>query len=321
MTAALWAQSGVPYINKNGAPFVGMKAYFEDSGTTTPRTVYRDPELSTPHDRPVVTNSFGLFPPVYLPSGAYKFRLLEPDDTPFFEADGVIVPTDEVAQGGGSVDPKLLVKTGAIQGFLADSVTGWVRANGKTIGSASSGATERANDDTESLFAQIWGLNRDSVFPISGGRGVSAASDFAADKTIKLLDTRGRSIIGCLGMGNSVLSLIPSSLFDNGGTGNAIGDTVGVGEVTLTIAQLAGHSHGGATLPSGGHSHTYTKVAQTPLLRGRSGNETFVNTSNDVGTFSTSTQPDHTHGIATQGGDEAHPNVQPSVCTNIFIKL
>jgi hypothetical protein len=35
-------------------------------------------------------------------------------------------------------------------------VSGLVRLNGKTIGSATLGATERANNDTKDLFTELW---------------------------------------------------------------------------------------------------------------------------------------------------------------------
>jgi len=78
--------------------------------------------------------------------------------------------------------------------------TGWVVANGGTIGNATSGGTTRANADTETLFAWIWGQYNNTARPIqdSAGapstRGASAAADFAANKRIPLPDPRGRAI-------------------------------------------------------------------------------------------------------------------------------
>ncbi len=74
---------------------------------------------------------------------------------------------------------------------------GFVLAEGRTIGNAASGGTERAADDTENLFTLIWDSTTDANAPVTpGGRGTDAASDFAANKTITLPDLRGRSVIG-----------------------------------------------------------------------------------------------------------------------------
>jgi microcystin-dependent protein len=99
------------------------------------------------------------------------------------------------------LDP-LVVQTGQLGYFiLSSSPTGWVKANGLTIGNASSGGSGRANADTAALFALIWALDSTS-FPIttSAGagstRGVSAAADFAANKRLPLPDLRGEFIRG-----------------------------------------------------------------------------------------------------------------------------
>lgn len=56
----------------------------------------------------------------------------------------------------------------------------------RTIGSAASGATARANTDTSALYAQLWNALSNTDCPVSGGRGASAAADFAANKTLQL---------------------------------------------------------------------------------------------------------------------------------------
>ena len=86
--------------------------------------------------------------------------------------------------------------TGVIDHFFGTTPpAGWVTRNGETIGSAASGATNRANADTEALFAHIWGETSntgDFVIQDSSGspttRGASAAADFAANKRMPLPD-------------------------------------------------------------------------------------------------------------------------------------
>lgn len=72
---------------------------------------------------------------------------------------------------------------------------GWVLANDGTIGSASSGATNRANADCLDLYTVLYGY-ADALAPVIGGRGASAAADFAANKPIRLLRVAGRAIAG-----------------------------------------------------------------------------------------------------------------------------
>lgn len=95
------------------------------------------------------------------------------------------------------------VPTGAIQGFARSTApSGWIKANGQTIGNASSGATNRANADTEALFTVLWNDHDNTILPIqtSGGtattRGVSAAADFAANKRLPVPDYRAEFMRG-----------------------------------------------------------------------------------------------------------------------------
>jgi hypothetical protein len=63
----------------------GYKLYFYAAGTSTPLTVYQDAALTTPHASPVVADSAGVFPPIYLPAtSGYKVELLS--------ASGVLQP-------------------------------------------------------------------------------------------------------------------------------------------------------------------------------------------------------------------------------------
>lgn len=91
------------------------------------------------------------------------------------------------------------VPTGAVAGFRRTTPpAGWIKENGGTIGSAASGATNRANADTEALFTLLWGQFSNTILPIqdSAGaastRGASAAADFAANKRMPLFDSRSR---------------------------------------------------------------------------------------------------------------------------------
>jgi hypothetical protein len=119
-------------------------------------------------------------------------------------------------------------------------LSGFVRANGRTIGSATSGATERANADTSALFLYLWGT--DANLAVSGGRGASAAADYAANKTIALPDWRGRALAGLDDMGNSAAGRLTATYFGTTSIGSCVATTLGCAggleSQTLALGQL-----------------------------------------------------------------------------------
>lgn len=99
------------------------------------------------------------------------------------------------------LDDNYQSQTGMVEcGVYSAAKSGWVKLDDGTIGDASSGATTRANADTEELFTLLWGQVPDTWCPVSGGRGASAAADFSAHKTLTLFKTLGRAI-ACAGSG------------------------------------------------------------------------------------------------------------------------
>lgn len=98
-----------------------------------------------------------------------------------------------------AADLTLSVPTGTVAALaLATAPTGWLKANGSTIGSADSGAT-RANADTAALFAVLWAITGLAILTSAGAgstRGASAAADFAANKRLTLPDLRGEFLRG-----------------------------------------------------------------------------------------------------------------------------
>ena len=174
--------------------------------------------------------------------------------------------------------------------------SGWILASGLTIGDASSGATGRANADTEDLFTLLWNSFANSELAVSTGRGASAAADFAAHKTIALPDLRGRVVAGKDNMGGSTASRITS-----GGApaidGTTLGKSGGVQDVTLTAAQSG--------LPS--HSHSYYDI-------NTAGGGNTLAAGTGFGTGATGS----TGGTA---ASSAHSNVQPTYILNKIIKL
>ena len=156
-----------------------------------------------------------------------------------------------------------VVPTGVIWEYDAATLpSGWLWADGRTIGSASSGGTARANSDTQALFIQIWTDFPNSIRPIqdsSGSptsRGASAAADFAANKRLPVADRRGRIGVGKDNMGGTAADRITEA--GSGIAGTTLGATGGAQNVVLTEANLAAHTHGAGTLSTasaGSHAH------------------------------------------------------------------
>lgn len=128
---------------------------------------------------------------------------------------------------------------------------GWVLLSGRTIGSASSGATERANSDTEALFALWWNSYSNTELPIQDStgaastRGASAAADFAANKRLPTPDYRGRVPAGKEDMGGTNAGVISTTLTGTRastssgvitGLSSTAGLSVGMGAVGTGIA-------------------------------------------------------------------------------------
>ena len=318
--AIMWNGSLIPWLDPNGAPYSGAKAYFFDSGTTTPRTVYLDSDLGESQDHPVVANASGMFGAVFLPAGDYRLRLTDADDVTIWDVDGISTPIFEESGGGGGGDTpeELLARTGDYKfRHGTGSHSGWVRAAGRTIGNASSGASERANADCEDLFLFLW--DQDSTLTVSGGRGANAASDFAASKAIALPDIRLRGLIGMASMGNTLSTLIAAATFDGGEDGDDLGATVGAGTVTLTTSQIPSHTHTASTNTTGSHSHGYS--VQVPSGGGNTyGGGSTGNPEQDR-TTTTSGSHSHTVTVNNAGGGGSHANVQPSAVATCYLKL
>lgn len=337
--ATTWPGSRIPFIDENGDPMVGAKLFFYDSGTTTPQVVYSDAGLSTAIDQPILANARGAFPIIFLnpTPGSYRQKLLEADDTMVFDDDDVDVPQSAlfVPPTAGDTDPSLLVTTGMRMGYYGTSApTGWVRAAGRTIGSATSGATERANADTEDLFLHLW--TADSTLTVSGGRGGSAAGDWSANKAISLPDYRERVAAGLATMGNTDAGLVADSLVDGGETTSALGATAGADDVALIEAQMPSHLHALGTLkmPNHGHPARIASRSDSGPVQGTNGSLMLVTigaTSQAAYTGAVSDTLGQqiggsgevaiTGAMATTGSGTAHTNMQPTLFELVIIKL
>lgn len=249
-----------------------------------------------------------------------------------------------------------LIPTGTVMDYalkdsaITDAPTGWVFASGRTIGSASSNATERKNADTVNLYTLLWNNYTNTELPIqdSAGtpttRGVSAANDFAANKRLPVPDCRGRIRVG-LDYNNGV-ALADRITAAGGNFDSAVlGKAQDRQNHTLTEAQLPAHKH---TLTDPTHNHTqdahthiqaahHHTVANTVLttnggitLSGGGASvvdidRTTIDSGDATATNNnaTATNQAASTGItmANTGSGNAHPIVPPVITFNAIIKL
>lgn len=185
---------------------------------------------------------------------------------------------------GAAPDTVASVVVGSLHWFpMASAPTGYLKANGNTIGSASSGATARANADTSALFTVLWDNLTNAVLPIqdsSGAastRGASAAADFAANKRLPLPDMRGEwlrsysdgraSVDVARVLGSSQAEMIgphghTASASTDGAHTHGVQGGGGSGS-SAVYRDGSDTGYNGTTSSNGAHTHTITVATNT----------------------------------------------------------
>lgn len=312
-------------FDRYGKPLSGGFLYTIQAGTTsTPQNAYQDSDLTIVLPNPIKLDAAGRLPQFFLADGLIKVRLTDADGVQQLVADGVQVigPSSGGGGGGGTVDPTTIFQTGDVIWLdISGTRDGWVRDNGRTMGSATSGGTERANADCEALFGYLWQNYSNDICPVSGGRGASSAADWSANKTIQLPDKRLFVPGGLSGMGNSDIAL-PSSVPVISGNAATPGSKIGALEHTLTAAQLAKHSHGGTT-DGRASNGTYSLPVFTGSTTGGGGFS--INVWNGSLTQSPVQNTFHDHDFTTNLGNgvsgNAHNNASQTVLGTFYRKL
>jgi microcystin-dependent protein len=305
------------FDNSTHLPLSGGQIYFIQAGTTsTPQNAFQDSALTIPYANPLTLDAGGNIPQLFFADGTIKIRITNKVGVTQVVQDNILViGPSSGGGGGGTVDPTTILATGDIKSAYGTSVlSGWVRANGRTIGSATSGATERANADTQALFVYLWGT--DGSLAVSGGRGASAAADWAANKTIALPDFRGRVLAGFDDMGSSAAGRLTTATM----SGVGIGAVGGAETRTLTLAQIPSHTHAN-TLTDPGHVHGEIATASP----GGSFTVSAFNGNLAGGGFGGFNTQSAVTGItinnAAAGGGGSHPIVQPTIFVTTYLKL
>lgn len=317
-----FASGTIPYslsqqLDSLGKPLSGCKLYTIQAGTTsTPQNAYQDSALTLALPNPQTCDAAGRLPQFFLADGSIKVRLTDRNGVTQVVADGIQVIGPSGGGGGGStVDATTILATGDLKvKYGVGAISGFVRANGRTIGSATSGATERANADCQALFEYLWAADANLV--VSTGRGVSANADWVANKALTLPDWRGRVIAGMDDMGNTAAGRLTASYF--GSLGTTLGASGGAESLALIASQLPNIT------PTFTGTAGTVNVTSTASVQGAaftpSGSSTVYYTSgttflNATGTFT----PAGT--VSGFGGNVPHRTVQPTMLATFYLKL
>jgi hypothetical protein len=318
-------------FDSQGRPLSAGKLYFFVAGTSTPQNAYQDVALTIPHANPMTLDSSGRISSFYLADGQIKIRLADKNGVDVIAVDNLLVIGPSSGAGSPpSVDATTILATGDVKArYGTGTLSGFVRLNSRTIGSATSGATERANADCQALFEYLW--TTDANLAVSGGRGASANADWSANKTITLPDGRGRVLAALDDMGAAAAGRLTAGFF---GTAATVLGAVGGGESkTLITANLPAYTPAGSIAlgyTDPGHTHQIGAQDSTAGI-GASNTIEFVN--NYPGPFGAGqsvTSESKTTGITfsptftgtAQGGTSTAFNVtQPTLLLTFYIKL
>lgn len=307
----------------NGQPLANCILTVYQGGTTQLANTFQDIGLLIPTTNPLVADATGRIPLFFVADGIYALRLTDSNGIQsnggFFYPQIPSIGASSSGGGGTPVDPTTVASTGDLKWRLESvTIAGWVRINGRTIGNGASGASERANADTQALFVYIWSTYADAICPVLGGRGGTALADYNANKQITLLDGRGRTIFGLDDMGNAALGAFTNVTFTKGNatTGGASG---GTNATTLLTTNLPPYT------PAGTVASTSTAtVSGQPAIAGAT-----VNSAGGAGTTLPSipvgaiaVTTTSTFAGAAQGGTSAPISSVPSALLGtIFWKL
>lgn len=318
MSAPLWNPSPSPFFQSDGQFASGAKAFFYSAGTTTPITVYQNSALTIPHSFPVVASNLGVFPAIFLPFGDYRVRIVDQNAALIYDADGISNPAPPASGSGIVVTSDMVLQTGdPIWRPRTGIMAGFVRMNGNTIGSATSGANELANANTQNLFVFLWNTYSNVLCPVSSGRGASAAADFTANKTIGILSMKGLGIAGLDDMGGTAAGRLQAitTCTTNGTTtvvvvsaaeiavgdsaivnGISLGPIVSINGTTVVLTSVAAGSASGISFRS-------SRFADATVAANSAGTQNVKLTIDQMPAHNhTITDPGHTHSYNSPGG-------------------
>jgi microcystin-dependent protein len=280
-------------VDPQGIPYVGAKATFYATGTSTLQNTYADVTCTVPNANPVETNSAGFWPQIFMVSSpAYRVRVEDPAGGIIFDVDPVCgVPTT----GFGGYIPGY-VPVGAIMPFAGGTPpSGWLICDGSEV--------------SRTVFA-----------PLFAAIGTTFGSGDGST-TFNLPDLRGNVAVGQDNMGGVAAGRITSG---NSGVNGATIGAMGGSEL------LQSHNHA-LTDPQHNHTdsgHWHGLTSDPPISEPRTGTDVFMPGGGLPATFPrvprtedgiAAIQPNSTGITISNFGGGSSNNVQPSIITLYMI--
>ena len=183
--------------------------------------------------------------------------------------------------------------------------TGWVFADDGSIGNAGSGATTRANADTEKLFKLMWNIPACTLQTYAGAESskTTVAQDWQANKRLILPKVLGRAL-GIAGQGDGLST-------------RNLGQSLGSETIIMDVSNMPRHNHGLCTYQSviGSKNGVYG-CKSTGLKSLGSMGFAFQSWLNDEENYMEG-------GVSAETEGESVPtdNMQPTSFLNLMIKL
>lgn len=268
-------------VDDNGDPIANAQMFVYEVGTTTDAPTYLDSDFTTPAPQPVLSNQFGIFPPVYI---AQNYKQI------FKDGDDNILPQF----GGDDIEPASVGSaTTADEGTVQFATTAEVAAKtaGKVIDSGDQGSM--VFDGTQITTGTI-ALGRipvsdilEVIYPVgaiyhSGKVSTNPSSTLGFGTWVA--EAEGRVMVG-VGTGNDTI---------NSPRAFTVSETGGEYDHQLTASEMA----------------TVTYDADLHI----DGDSSPISGGAEMGTSTVIDKLD----IATNAGDQPHTNVQPYVAYYIW---
>lgn len=149
----------------NGDPASGALAYFYQTGTTTPVTVYSDEALTTAHASPLVADSSGKFAQVFY-GGATNVK---------------VVVQDSAAAALYTLDPAPMISG---QASAAENVT-----FSPVAGNAATDVQTAIENNTTALADKV-----DETITLTAGTGLTGGGDLSANRTFAIDEGSGADL-------------------------------------------------------------------------------------------------------------------------------
>ena len=111
MASHLWPRSGDRQLSNSGRVMPAARLYFFDEGTTTPQTVYSDAARTAAHTHPIVADTYGKWPAVYVAPGTYRYRITDDEGSTIDDFDGIVAPEAPTSEEGSSVTISAFAET------------------------------------------------------------------------------------------------------------------------------------------------------------------------------------------------------------------